>query len=223
MIHYMTNKTYNQYCAIAHALDAIGDRWTLLVVRNLLAGPRRFSDLLRGLPGISTNILTDRLKSLEEEGLIATRYLPPPAASTVYELTETGFGLVPVLTSLAQWGGNTLGAPQPGQAIVPESLVFMLLGMFWRPEPPVLELTCEIHVQDEWVDQRYVVRLSPQGADISEGAPDEADVGVRLPLTALLILSGHRATLASLRASRVVSVTGDEAQQTRLMSWVDGK
>ena len=80
----MTQKTYNQYCPLAHALDLVGERWTLLIIRNLFVGPKRFSDLARGLPTIGTNILTDRLKTLEGNGLIQTRFLPPPAASSVY-------------------------------------------------------------------------------------------------------------------------------------------
>ena len=86
----MGTRAYNQYCALAHALDIVGERWTLLIVRELLVGPRRFKDLLDGLPGISTNLLSNRLKGLEESGVLRRRItLPPPAASTVYELTPS--------------------------------------------------------------------------------------------------------------------------------------
>src|SRR3712207_1800042 len=89
----MSSRSYKQYCGLAYALDIVGERWTLLIIRELIAGPRRFKDLMDGLPGISTNLLSERLKSLEQQGMLRRRTLPPPAGSTVYELTETGHGL----------------------------------------------------------------------------------------------------------------------------------
>ena len=86
----MTNRSYNQYCPLAYALDLVGDRWTLLIIRELLAGPRRFKNLLDGLSGISTNLLSERLRSLEQQGILHRRVLPPPAGSSVYELTVLG-------------------------------------------------------------------------------------------------------------------------------------
>ena len=86
----MSKRSYNQYCAVARALDIVGERWTLLIVRELLTGPKRFKDLLEGLPGIGTNLLTGRLKDLEGYGVVHRVTLPPPAASKVYELTELG-------------------------------------------------------------------------------------------------------------------------------------
>ena len=90
-------KRYDQYCPMAHALSLVGERWALLVVRELLKGPRRYTDLAAGLPGIGTNVLATRLRELEEAGVVQRRKLPPPAASTVYELTEYGAGLEEVL------------------------------------------------------------------------------------------------------------------------------
>ncbi len=104
-------KPYNQYCPVAHALDLVGERWSLLLVRELQHGPLRYSDLHERLPRCSTNVLAARLKELEAGNVIARRRLPPPAASTVYELTETGTALGPVLAALGQWGARTLGAP----------------------------------------------------------------------------------------------------------------
>lgn len=106
-------KTYDQYCPIACALGLVGERWTLLVVRELLYGPKRYTDLADGLPGIGTNILAARLKELESAGLVEKRKLPPPAASTVYELTEAGRSLRPVLHELARFGARYLGPPPP--------------------------------------------------------------------------------------------------------------
>src|SRR5574338_1433207 len=102
----MNNKSYNQFCGLAYALDVIGERWTLLIIRELFAGPRRFTDLMGGLPGISTNLLTDRLRDLEQRGLIIKRTLPPPAASTVYELTRLGRGLENTLLAMGKWGSQ---------------------------------------------------------------------------------------------------------------------
>ena len=105
------SKRYDQYCPIAHALGAVGERWTLLVIRDLMNGPKRYTDLAASLPGIGTNILAARLKELEESGLVEKRKLPPPAASTVYELTPYGHDLRPVLHELARWGARSLGPP----------------------------------------------------------------------------------------------------------------
>ena len=106
-------KPYDQYCPVAHALDLVGERWSLLLVRELQHGPLRYSDLHERLERCSTNVLATRLKELEAAGVIARRRLPPPAASTVYELTETGASLAPVIGALARWGLQTLGPPPP--------------------------------------------------------------------------------------------------------------
>ena len=104
-------KPYDQYCPVAHALDLVGERWSLLLVRELQHGPLRYSDLHERLPRCSTNILAARLKELEAGNVVARRRLPPPAASTVYELTESGEALAPVLAAIARWGLRTLGPP----------------------------------------------------------------------------------------------------------------
>jgi len=106
----VANKLYGQYCGLAKALDRIGERWTLLIIRELLFGPRRFADLEEGLPGISTSVLTERLNRLEHERLIRRRTLPPPAASKVYELTEEGRELARAMIPLAAWGVRILAS-----------------------------------------------------------------------------------------------------------------
>jgi DNA-binding HxlR family transcriptional regulator len=105
------SKRYDQYCPIAHALDLVGERWALLVVRELMHGPKRYTDLAESLPGIGTNILASRLRDLEACGVVAKRILPPPAASRVYELTDYGRRLRPVMRELALWGARSLGPP----------------------------------------------------------------------------------------------------------------
>jgi DNA-binding HxlR family transcriptional regulator len=111
-------RPYNQYCPVAHALDVVGERWALLVVRELQHGPLRYTDLLERLEGCSTNVLAARLKDLEAHGVLRREKLPPPAASTVYVLTESGERLGPVLAALAHWGLRTLGPP-PREALEP--------------------------------------------------------------------------------------------------------
>ena len=104
-------KRYEQYCPMAHALDLVGDRWALLVIRELMHGPKRYTDLVDRLPGIGTNILAARLRDLEGHGILARRTLPPPAASKVYELTDYGRELRPAMRELALWGARSLGPP----------------------------------------------------------------------------------------------------------------
>jgi DNA-binding HxlR family transcriptional regulator len=110
-----TARTYGQYCPIAVGLDVLGDRWTLLVCRELVIGDRRFSDLRRALPGIAPNLLSERLRSLQSAGVVATVELPPPAARTVYRLTERGRDVLPVLRAVARFGVNHLDSQAPGQ------------------------------------------------------------------------------------------------------------
>lgn len=118
-------KRYDQYCPIACTLGLVGERWTLLVVRELMSGPKRYTDLADHLHGIGTNILAARLKELEGAGLVARRKLPPPAASNVYELTEQGRALRPVLHELARFGARLMGPP-PVESLEPGWLVHAL-------------------------------------------------------------------------------------------------
>lgn len=110
-------RSYDQYCSAARALDTVGDRWTLLIVRELLAGPRRYTDLHADLPGVSTDVLASRLKGMERDGLVTRRRLPPPGAAHVYELTARGRELLPVLQALGAWGEAELGERRPTDAV----------------------------------------------------------------------------------------------------------
>lgn len=117
MLIHMSRRSYDQYCAVARALDAVGERWCLLIVRELLRGPRRYTDLHADLPGVSTDILAARLKQLEGEGLAERRRLERPASATVYELTERGRELRPVIEALGEWGLGALGEQRPTDAV----------------------------------------------------------------------------------------------------------
>ncbi|MGW1135720.1 winged helix-turn-helix transcriptional regulator [Streptomyces griseoluteus] len=110
-------RRYDQYCSAARALDLVGDRWTLLIVRELLAGPRRYTDLHADLPGVSTDVLASRLKDMERDGITARRKLPPPGAAYVYELTGRGRDLLPVLHALGEWGSPELAERRPTDAV----------------------------------------------------------------------------------------------------------
>jgi DNA-binding HxlR family transcriptional regulator len=124
------SKDYEQYCPLAHALGVVGERWTLLVVRELLHGPKRYTDLAEGLPRIGTNVLASRLRELERFGVVRKRKLPPPAASTVYELTDYGLELEEVMNALARWGARSLGPPRPDDELYPEWGVNALPALF---------------------------------------------------------------------------------------------
>lgn len=126
----MSKRRYHQYCGIAHALDLVGERWTLLIVRELLTGPKRFKDLEAGLPGISTNLLSTRLRFLQEKDIAERRVLPPPASTEAYALTELGQDLEPVVVELGRWGIQTLGRPEPEDAFHPLWLLLSLEGYF---------------------------------------------------------------------------------------------
>jgi DNA-binding HxlR family transcriptional regulator len=140
-------KRYDQYCPIARALDLVGDRWALLVVRELMHGPKRYTDLVDHLPGIGTNILAARLRDLEGAGVVAKRTLPPPAASRVYELTEYGRGLRGALRELALWGARSLGPPTDDDELFPgwlENAVDIILAPLAPPGRFVFRVGDEI-------------------------------------------------------------------------------
>jgi DNA-binding HxlR family transcriptional regulator len=129
------SKRYDQYCPVAHALGLVGERWSLLIVRELLQGPRRYTDLVASLPGIGTNILAARLKELESCGLVEKHRLDPPAASTVYELTPYGLELKSVMRSLALWGLRSIGPPTDEDDFAPGWLYGALDTVFASAAP----------------------------------------------------------------------------------------
>jgi DNA-binding HxlR family transcriptional regulator len=152
-------KGYDQYCPIAHALDLVGERWALLIVRELMHGPKRYTDLADHLPGIGTNILAARLRDLEAAGLIAKRKLPPPAASRVYELTSYGQELKSAMRELALWGARSLGPP-PREELFPGWLANAIDIVLAPIAPP----------------GRFLFRVGDEAASLVDGVADEAPV-----------------------------------------------
>lgn len=144
----MSKRTYHQYCPVAYSLDIIGERWTMLILRELLFGPRRYTDILNDLPGIGTNLLSNRLKDLEAQGIIQQRKLPPPAASTVYEMTERGHGLIPVFHALADWGMRLLELPPPANNHISTGGVMGSMMKLFQGGDTGLNLHTEIHSAD---------------------------------------------------------------------------
>ena len=129
-------KRYDEYCPVAHALGLVGERWALLVVLELMRGPKRYTDLAENLRGIGTNILASRLRDLEAAGVVTKRTLPPPAASKVYELTDYGRELRPVIRELALWGARTLGPPTDDDELFPGWLANALDTVLAPLAPP---------------------------------------------------------------------------------------
>jgi DNA-binding HxlR family transcriptional regulator/putative sterol carrier protein len=158
-------------CAAAHALDLIGERWALLVARELLLGPKRFSDLESTLPHISPNVLSQRLRDLEALGALRRHKLPPPAASWVYELTEWGMELEPVLQQLGRWGARSPALPR-GSPISLATLVTAMKTMFYPPAAHELDATLELRIGTDF----FVVRVFNEEFEIAPGRATRPDV-----------------------------------------------
>ena len=195
-------RSYDQYCAVARGLDIIGDRWTLLLVRDLLLGPKRYKDLLSGLPGIGTNLLADRLKELEAAGLIERTVLPPPAGSTVYQLTDAGQDLEPVMRALGRWGARFLGAPKKSDIMVPRAYFVAMRGVFNPDAAAGLNETYEVRI----ADLVFEVRVADRRLITSEGQASNPDVILTMDVETLNALMFHLVTPAAALANRRVKI-----------------
>jgi DNA-binding HxlR family transcriptional regulator len=143
-------RSYDEYCAIAKSLDVIGDRWTLLIVRELLLrGASRYTDLRNGLPGIASNLLADRLRELERAGVVAREDAPPPIATTLFRLTPRGEQLRSVLEDLTRWGVPLMTEPKPGDAVQSHWLAWALELMLTDRQPDASPLTIELQTGDQ--------------------------------------------------------------------------
>ena len=210
----VARRTYDQYCGLARALDILGERWSLLLVRDLLIGPKRFSDLQDGLPGIGANALSTRLRSLEADGLVAKRRLPPPAASTVYELTDRGRALEPAVLELIRWGLELLGEPGPEDRFRPSWLVTGVRAAFDPQAAGGLRRSYRLDVEDE----TFVIQIEEGRIEAFQGGADvEVDVAVSTDKETMLeIASGQLSVEDALAQGRVVVEQGDPAEAVAL-------
>src|SRR5687768_1862067 len=139
-------RSYEQYCGLALTLDRVGERWTLLIVRELLTGPKRYADLQHGLPGVPTNLLAARLKSMEGDGLVERRTLPRPAATAVYALSKSGEELAEPVQSLVRWGGRFMGKRSRSQTFRPHWLAVALEALLRDEDLPRKDLLARIEL-----------------------------------------------------------------------------
>jgi DNA-binding HxlR family transcriptional regulator/putative sterol carrier protein len=200
-------KPFEQYCPVAHALGLVGDRWSLLILRDLLHGPKRYTDLLEGLRGIGTNILAARLRGLEETGIVRKRRLPPPAASTVYELTDYGTELEEVFYALARWGARSLGPPGPRDELYPEWGLNAVAALF---SPEAARGLTETYVLNIGGDV-FSVRLDNGHMHAEMGAAEDADLVVETDMdTFFRLVSGDVPPRSALKQG-LVTIKGDRA------------
>jgi DNA-binding HxlR family transcriptional regulator len=205
-------RSYHQYCPVARALDVVGERWTLLIIRELLLGPRRFTDLADGLPGIGSSVLTTRLTDLEQRGLVAKRTLSPPAASVVYELTDQARGLAQVLAALADWGMNLLGQPHTDDRVRGR---WMVLGLAFtaKPDLSIPDAIYELRVDDE----AFYVRSHDGHLQPADGPASNADATITLTTDTLAALASGELDVRSPRADRLIAIDGDTSGAQRLL------
>jgi DNA-binding HxlR family transcriptional regulator len=196
---------------MAHALSMVGERWALLVVRELMHGPKRYTDLAQGLPGIGTNILAARLRDLEECDVVEKRKLPPPAASMVYELTEYGAGLNEALYALARWGARSLGPPGPDDELYPEWGVNAFPALFNAEEARGLTETYVLKIEGDV----FTARVENGSLEASMGRADDADVVVELDMETFFALTGGELEPRDAVKSGRARVEGDGAALER--------
>jgi DNA-binding HxlR family transcriptional regulator/putative sterol carrier protein len=207
-----TSRTYGEACGIPRALDRVGERWALLVVRELLLGPKRFTDLKTGLPAASPNVLAQRLRELEQAGIVRKRRLPPPAASQVYELTEWGAELEPVLVALGRWGARAPLDPEyMGMSI--DSHIVSLATLFDGELAGDLEASLELRMGD---DVFHAV-VAGGRIDAGRGAPASPDAILTLEPGTLLGLIHGAFSVAGAVASGVLVLEGDRAKVERFV------
>jgi DNA-binding HxlR family transcriptional regulator len=207
-----TTRTYGDGCAIAHALDLVGERWALLVVRELLLGPKRFTDLKRGLPNASPNVISERLRELERAGVVNRETLPPPAASRVYGLTHRGRELEDVVLALGRWGGRSPSLPREAP-IGADSLALALKDRFQPAAAAGLRASYELRLGED----RFRVEVAGGAIEVARGGAERPDATIDTdPATLTAVLwDGRR--LADARRAGAMRVDGDRAAAERFL------
>lgn len=205
-------RTYDDGCAAAHALDLVGERWALLVVRELLLGPKRFTDLRSGLPNASPNVLSQRLRELEAAGVVRRRKLPPPAASKVYELTEWGAELEPVIIRLGRWGARSPSMPRDAGLGV-DSLILSLRTMFDPRAAEGLEASYELRLGEE----TFRAVVAGGRFEILRGGAERPDATIEADPATLTALVYEGRRLDEALGSGEVKIEGDEEAVERFL------
>ncbi|TCC46310.1 transcriptional regulator [Kribbella pittospori] len=204
---------YRQACGVARGLDIVGERWALLVVRELLLGAKRFTDLQGALPTASPNALSDRLRELTDEGVVRRRQLLP-AGVRVYELTAWGRGLEPIVVALGTWALAT--PPTTEQLFVSADSAMLSIRTFFVPTPERPEVTLRIELADHGSAGVFGVRITSAGAEVTHEPPEEPDAVLVTPTDALLAAFGSE-DLAELVAAGAV-IDGDPEAVRRLIA-----
>jgi DNA-binding HxlR family transcriptional regulator len=201
----VARRSYAQYCGVARALEVVGERWALLVIRDLIAWPKRFTDLRRGLPRIPTNVLSTRLKELEQAGVIQRRVLPRPSGGVVYELTDYGRELEPIIAALMLWGAKSLGEPRDEDTPSASSLALGLRSVFRSEAAGDLRAGYEVRMGEDVV---LHVRIEHGELELGEGPLPGADLTIETDLALGALMRGEL-TPAEALASGAVKVDGD--------------
>ena len=206
-------RTYDDGCAAAHALDLVGERWALLVVRELLLGPKRFADLRGGLPHASPDVLSRRLKELERAGVVRRRRLPPPAASRVYELTDWGMELEPVIVRLGRWGARSPSKPRDAGMSV-DSLILSFRTMFDARAADGLDARYELRFGED----RFRAEVADGRFEVVRGVADRPDATVEAdPDTLAALVYGDRELEEAMRSGDV-KIQGDRQAVARFLT-----
>ncbi|MGH2805649.1 MAG: winged helix-turn-helix transcriptional regulator [Actinomycetota bacterium] len=208
----MSEHRYHQYCALAKALDAVGNRWTLLIIRELGPGPRRFTDLVDALPGISRKLLTERLRDLERDSIITRRELPPPAARQVYELTQDGCELATAMAPLIAWGARLLGDRQPEEFISPRGTAVAMVGLADRDAAKGVSETYQYFVGT----QAFYFVVDDGSIELHDGRAEDPAVVVTTDKDTWADIAAGKTKASSATAAGALSVVGDRPAVKRL-------
>jgi DNA-binding HxlR family transcriptional regulator len=205
-------RTYDDRCGVARALDVVGERWTLLIVRELLLGPKRFTDLRAGLPGLSADVLAQRLRELEAAGILRRHTLPPPAASRVYELTPRGQALEPVILALGHWG--SVAPFPPGDAgIGADALVIALKTLFDPAAAGSIDESYELRLDG----QAFHAGVADGRLDVARGSAATPAVIIETDPGTLAAVLWHGRPLPGASDGDEMTVTGSRAAARRFL------
>lgn len=208
----MPEHRYEQYCALARALDIAGERWTLLIVRELVPGPRRFTDLIDGLPGISRRLLIERLRGLERDGVIARRHLPPPAARQVYELTDDGRCLASAMAPLIGWGAGRLGELETGESFRARWAAVGMLSLANRKAAAGVRESYQYLVGDS----AFYFTIDDGVIELHDGRVQDAAVVLTTDEQTFAQMASGKLTASAALASGALRLAGDRQASKRL-------